>query len=345
MRNRLLKMSFILASLSILAICPGILRADVTVEHYIKSGGVGGVGAHEATNVDYIKGLKKCTNSKFKFTGKVLGFLTKENNTSAVYLVKKDILWKIDHKDKTFTQGTISLPKSKDRNEKYDSKGEKTGGKQTGEKEKKVRIVRNELKMKKTGKTKTINGFKCEEYLLTWLIETEDIETKERSKSLMTGDFWNTPETRAIKQLMKEENGFNRAYMKKLGLNIPPGFAKNFGLSILGSLQGSQGNKLTDEMKKMKGYPIVTSIKWETSGDANNNKGEAKGEEKEEAPSDIKGAIGGFFAKAAKKVIKKKSEEKGEMKTAFDSYVEIKSISTASIPNSQFTVPAGYKKK
>ncbi len=323
---------------------PAPVRADVTVKRYVEFGGVGGgMMASKSTDVDYIKGLKKCTRSHFEFTGKVLGFLSGKKDTSTVYLVKKDIVWNIDHKKKTYTQKTISIPKSKDegssrgrsdRNQRQEAKKEKE----------QVKIIKNEMKMRKTGKKKTINGYHCEEYLFTWLVETEDIETKERSKSLMTGDFWNTKVTRSIKKLQNEEKTFSLAYMKKMGFNFPPGFMKNFGLNILGSLQHAQGKNLTKEMKKMKGYPIATTIKWESSGDSAKNK-EKAGEEEEEAPKSLTGALGGFFKKSVKKLATKKEKKKGDMKTVFTSYIEIKSISTASIAGSQFQVPAGYKKR
>jgi len=51
MRNRLLKMALILASLSLLTVCPGLLHSDVTVEQYIKSGGFGGAGAQKRKGV------------------------------------------------------------------------------------------------------------------------------------------------------------------------------------------------------------------------------------------------------------------------------------------------------
>jgi len=94
-------------------------------------------------------------------------------------------------------------------------------------------VIRSEISVKETGEKKTVNGFECSRYIVTWLVETENIETKERSKTTMTNDLWNTPETKEIRTLQKEEMEYSKAYMKKLGLEMSPEDSRKLGMTAV----------------------------------------------------------------------------------------------------------------
>jgi hypothetical protein len=322
------------------------LFADVTVERDIKSDGLMGMGASKSYNKESIQGEKKHVDSKMKLTGKFLSKMSGEKKTSTVFRISKDIIWEIDHKKKTYTERTISLPKGEEPPKYSDSEGGNVE-EQGREEESKVKIIKNEFNVKNTGEKKTINGFTCSQHILTWLVETENIETKERSKSLMTTELWNTPENEKIRKLKKEEEEFNRAYLIKLGLKMRPEEMKGFGLSILGGMANASGMDLKKEFSKIKGYPIVTSVKWQSQTDGKRQDNE-KAEEEEDEGMDLSkglgGAFGGFMKKKMAKRDKKKAEEKEDMKVMFESYSEIKSITTSSLPKDLFEVPKGYKK-
>lgn len=321
------------------------LRADVTVVRATKFGGFGGMGASKSQEKESIQGVKKRVESVTSFTGSFLSKVTGEKKMVNIIRVDKDLIWDIDVKGKSYTENPISLPKS----EKSDAsmrnnKGEGRDGE--AEEEPEVRIVKNEFKVKKTGKKKKINGFSCEEYVMTWLMVTENVKTKERNKNLMTTVLWNTPETSKTKVLAKEEKNFTLAYLKKLGLDMSPGEMRSFGLSFLGNMATKSGAELKKEMSKVKGYSIATSVKWEGEPGKEEGKSKDAGDD-EEKSIDVSKGVGGMFSGLMKSVVKKKSkpEKEGEMKVVFESYTEIKSIDTSSLSKSLFQVPAGYKKK
>jgi hypothetical protein len=329
----------IVSAFLFLAILSSPCFPDVMVERTIKTGGAAAAEIHE---IDYIKGMTKRTDSKMKFTGKVVGMFTKPKDLSTIYRVDQDLIWEVNHTKKTYTERPISL--SEEERKDQSGHGEEVSKEEKVEDEREkdeVRIVRNEFSIKETGEKKTINGFPCRQYLLTWLVETENLETKERSKSIMTGDFWNAPEEKRIVQLMAEEGSFNRAYLKKLGLEMTPDDMKKFGLKIIGGMMGAMGDDLKKEMAKMKGFPIATSIKWEAEGD---RKEEPAGEEKEsvDLSKGVKGVLGGLFKKKAKESMK---EKEGDRRLIFESHTEIKSIDTSPFPGSQFEVPKEYSKE
>lgn len=323
------------------------LYADVMVERLTKSGGFKGMGASEFYEKESIQGIKKHVESKVNFTGKFLSKFAGDMKTSTIFRVDKDLIWEVNHKEKTYTERSISIPKTEEFEESSASYGgdeEEAERVSDKEDESETRIVKNELKVQETGEEKIINGFPCKQHIMTWLVETENIKTKERSKSLMTTDLWNTPETSKTERLKEEEITFGRAYLKKLGLDMSPEEMKAFGLSFMAGIVGASGLDIKKEMSKIKGYPIVMSVKWEAASEAVSGKGEkASGQEEEEI--DLSKGIGSMFGGLMNQVKKDKSKESGEMEVVFDSYTEIKSIDTSQVSKKLFEVPEGYKKR
>ena len=353
MTNRLVPcVAGLLLCLSIMS-PPRAARGDAMVERFNKSGGIKGIGASESAVVEKISGLRKHETSSVKMTGGMGGFLSKiagDMGSDVITDIDKDVVLTLDHKKKVYTERPITLPK-----EKEVPSGRPEKGKETKEDKPKVRIVRNEITVKATGEKKTINGFDCTRYIVTWLIETENIETKERSKTTMTNDLWNTSESKEIRALQKEELEFAKAYMKKLGISVSPEEAKKFGMTAvagqLGDDEPTMQKKLKglqDKMEKIKGYPIVTALKWEVEVPEGSRQAGREKAEKESEDTDLSGGIGGLLGGLAKKVAKKKTAESMEDgqkggNILFDFYSEVKRIDVSSIPSSDFTVPSGYK--
>lgn len=334
---------------------PRAALGDVTVERFNKSGGIQGIGASESAVVEKLSGSKKHETSTMKMTGAVGGFLGRvagDMGADVITNIEKDVVWTIDHKNKAYSESRITLPKEKEKTDKPAGRAKKDK-----EEKPKVRVIRSELSVKDTGEKKTINGFACSRYLVTWLIETENIETGERSKTTMTNSLWNTPETKEIRTLQKEEMEFSKAYMRRLGLDVSPEDARKFGMTAVASQFGedeqamSKGLKeLQEKMSKIKGYPIITALKWEveTSGTSRPAKDESAGKDSEDV--DVSGGIGGLLGSLAKRSVKKKAAESAKESekdgnVLFDFSSEIKRIDVSSIPSSDFEVPQGYKLK
>lgn len=329
---------------------PRSARGDVSVERFNKSGGIQGIGASESAVVEKISGLKKHETTSMKMTGSVGGFLGKitgDMGSDVVTDIDKDVVRTLDHKKKTYTERPITLPKEKE---------EPPGQTEKAKEEKsKVRVVRNEISVKDTGEKKAINGFDCKRYVVTWLIETENVETKERTKTIMTNDLWNTAETKEIRALQKEELDFAQAYVKRLGLSVSPEDARKFGMTAVAGLFGQDEQavrkklkELQEEMAKIKGYPIVTALRWEV--ELPEGARQAGGEKAKEKPEsvDLSGGIGGLLGGLAKMTAKKKTAEsakEGERnaKVLFDFYSEVRKIDVSPIPSSDFEAPSGYK--
>lgn len=329
---------------------PQVAMGDVTVERLNKSGGIQGIGATESAVVDKISGLKKHETSSVKMKGSVGGLLGKiagDMGSDVITEIDKDVVRTLDHKKKTYTEHPITLPKGKEDPSARTDKAK--------EDKPKVRIVRNEISVKDTGEKKTINGFDCNRYVVTWLIETENIETKERSKTIMTTDLWNTAETKEIRALQKEEFEFAQAYMKKLGLAVSPEDARKFGMAAVAGMFGDDEQavqkklqELQEKTANIKGYPIVTALKWEIESPETSRQAAAEKAEKKPESVELSGGIGGLLGGLAKMAAKKKvadnaKEGATDAKVLFDFYSEVKKIDVSSIAPSDFEVPSGYK--
>lgn len=332
---------------------PGAARADVTVERFIKSGGFGGVGASEGTSTDRISGLKKRSASTMQMTGKIGGLLGKfggDMGTDEIILVEEDRVVTMNHKKKTYTERTITLPQGEEDTDYQAGTGTEDSSGYEEEEKRNVRVVRNEVTVTQTGEKKPIGAFECERYMVTWIVETEDLDTKERATSTMITDLWNTPETKQTRALQEEENAFNQAYLEKVGIDIPPQKMKRFGLMAVAGMLGADHDEMEEKMKELEkkfstieGFSIASSVTWKTSSTAQQ---EQQGEEAEEI--DMSEGFGGLLSGFAKKVAKKSAEKKedsGEGTVIFSSYTEIRQIDTSTVPNTEFLVPEGYARK
>jgi hypothetical protein len=361
---------FVLGSIPLLALLmTDAVYGDVTVERFFKTSGFGGMGASESSQVTQISGIKKREKDAMKMTGSFGKLVTKmagEMESDSITDINKDAIWALDHKKKTYTEQKISAAKEAMAKAKEESQPtQKPAAKEepAQKEEPKVKVIRNEFSVKATGEKKNINGFECTQYVLTWLVETEDLETKGRAKNIMTTELWNTSETKEIKQLQSEENAFNLAYLKKLGLEMSAQEIQQFGLAMMGGMLGGDektmeknAKALKEKLSQIKGYNIATSVKWEHESDQMKKQQaeEAKVEEEEEESedTDVSSGLGGIMSGLAKKAMKdkmkekekaKEAEKKGKENVVFDSYLEIKKISTGSIPQTEFEIPAGYK--
>ena len=322
--------------------------ADVTVERTMKSAGFGGFGASDSTMVEKTSGLRRRQVTAMKMTG-FIGKMAGDLGSDEITDIQKDAVWKLDHKKKTYTESKITQPLPKGEQE--------TGGKtERAEKQEKptVRVVRNEITVKETGEKKTIGEYPCARYVITWVVETENIETGERGESTMTTDLWTTAETAEIKQLQKEEREYTQAWLKKIGWDLTDKETQQMGLSMVGALIGGDeasfkkgAKEVAEKMSKIQGYPIATGIKWQVKSSG----GAAKqgGGEGAEGVPDISKGFGGLMSALGKKVAKGGGESGASggangAKAVFDTYMEIRKISTASLPDSDFAPPAGYKK-
>ncbi len=283
--------------------------ADVAVTRLIREGGAGTPTTHE---IDYFKDTMKRTDTKMKTTGKTFGMLLWPKDLSIIYRPDRDMVWEVNHARKTYRERPLSLYTWGDESGADPWRGGALSGGGTGEgRQGNTGVVRSEIHVEKTGDKRTINGFLCSLYVLTWLVETEEEKTKSREKLLMTGNFWNAQGYEKIQDVTAAEDRFERAYLEKTGLVMTPGDMRKFGLWVLPEAAGLDGTDLKAGLEKMEGYAVLTTIKWE-------------------ARRETGGEHGG---------------EGGNLQTLFEFRGEIKTIDGTVLPESHFAVPKDYTKE
>jgi hypothetical protein len=309
--------------------------ADVTLETVIKSDGLKGLGAHEGITVSRIQGLKMAESNSTKFTGAILSRLSGGTDKTTITRVDKGVIWELDARAKSYTELVITpfqMPES----------GKK------GEEKPRMRVTKSEFTVEKTGASETINGFPCEEYILHWLVEMEDLETKTTMKNSMESRLWTTPETAAIRKMNEEQNAFGSAYMKKVGINMSSGEMKQLGMEALAAGGASQKEinkefaRLKKEMAKLKGYPIRTVVAWQTKGESAPQAAKRDSPEGDNPAMALGKLFGGLKGTLGRKMGGGESKPPASEGPLFSSTAEVRSIQIDSIPASVFELPPGY---
>jgi len=318
---------------------------DATIESTIKSSGFKGMGALEGAATKRYQGGKMWDSSSSKFTGAILSRIAGGSESATVTRVDKGVYWVLDPKNKTYTERPIEAFKK-----------DETGKERQEQEKAKVRVTKSEFSVKKTGASETINGFPCEEYLVTWLLEMEDIETKAKSRSTMNNNLWTTPETATIRKVQAEEKAFHKAYAQKLGLQISPEEAKQLGIETFAAMSGASKQeiekgfaKVREEMAKIKGYPIRTVVNWSVEGEkpaGAEKEGSSSSESSSQTPTSVGGFLSGLSKTITQKVMKDQSSGSGQKEGgSFSSTYEVKAISADSVPADVFEIPSGFSKK
>jgi hypothetical protein len=331
------RIRFIVAGL-LLFLTGSVALADVTLETVTKSGGFKGIGAHDGITIARIQGLKMAESNTTKFTGAILSRLAGGDEKVTITRVDKGVIWEINAKDKSYTETAIEpfQPPA--------SENQKEGKPRT-------RVTKSEVTVKKTGASETINGFPCEEYLVNWLMDIEDMETKRTMKNNMTMRLWTTPETAAIRKLQKEQESFSAAFMKKMGMKMSPAEMKKFGMDALAASGASQkemnyeAGRLKNNMAKVKGFPIRTVVEWKTAGDDAPQAAAQDSADAGQATASIGKLFGGLKGAIGRTIGTEESQKPQAEGSALSSTTEVKSIQVDSIPSSSFEIPEGYVRK
>jgi hypothetical protein len=343
----------LLLTLGFMAVAVAPAWADVVIERYSRSDGVGGVGAFENTIVQATAATAQREENHLKFTGAFMSAVQRMagmGGSIRITRLDRDVVWTLDPEKKTYTERPLSARGERERPSPTQPGPGDPRAKDKGEPSDVV-ITKNEFKVEKTGASKAINGFPCEEYLMTWLVETKNTKTGETGKSLMTNHLWTTPETPEIRAAQAEEQAYSRAYLKKISLDISPAEAQKFlaGLRGVGEEEQQKAlSKLGGELSKVQGFTIVTDLTWtgEGSGGEAREGGAPRSGGGQASMNEMMGQLGKLFGGGQKKSGSEPAAGgEGKKGSLFNLYSEVKSIRTVPADPTRFEVPAGFTLK
>jgi len=308
-----------------------------------------GFGKYTTIETQKITGDKKRTDSDNSFkgeglTGRIAAKLfLKSGEEGEIIDLPEMTIYRMDHKKKEYWESKIEKMEVTEMTQT--EADEPAQEEEYAIEESDIRIIRSVFKVDDTGEKKKVNNFPSEKYTIMWVTEWENIHTSEKGTDSLFTIVWTTLPTNEMEKAQEEEMNFNKAYMESMGMEVDELQNEILGLnwlSILNKMSQKEGGKsssepdVAKEMKKIKGYPVVVDGNYYVI-----RPGEKKSEEGEAEVTDVKKRFGRF----AKKAFKKKTKKKKEIAPAFSYYTELIEFSTLTVSESEFQVPANYKKK
>ena len=326
------------------------VRADVTIKRTSTMKGMAGILDADVKSVDCIKSDKSCNDAESHFTSGIMKFATggKATKTTSIARLDKDVMWQVNHQDKSYTEMTFAQMRAMMDSLKTAMAGKKgKSGIDTSE----VTFAPPKFDVKKTGVKETISGYPCEQSILTMTVEGTNKKTGDKFEMVTTMDMMLTQGAPGG----QEYEQFGRKMAEKMGFSMDASSAQSM-MSALGAY-GIDAKKLAEEAAKMKGFPMRQIVRFAGQGgqfasadSARNSQSNAK-----ESTSEEKSGGNDMATKALSSLFGKKKGDKGKSgETAskeppdnaiFKMTTEVTEISTSPVPDAQFEIPAGYKLK
>ncbi|MBS1857643.1 MAG: hypothetical protein JST11_19900 [Acidobacteria bacterium] len=204
-----------------------------------------------------------------------------------------------------------------------------------------------------TGKSKAVNGLDAKEMILKMEMETTDAKTGQKGSMLITTDMWLAPGVPGY----QEVRDFHKRMAEKL--NWTPG-----GNMFMQNPQIAEGMaQVAKEMSKLDGVPVEQQIVMGMAGQAGAEGAQQQQQQAQqqqqpqEKPSlggALGGALGGRFGLGRKKSSAQQQQTdntqaqggggSGQPGSLIEMTTVMSGFSNAGVGDSDFTVPAGFKK-
>ncbi|MFQ6003131.1 MAG: hypothetical protein ACE5KJ_05230 [Candidatus Zixiibacteriota bacterium] len=308
-----------------------VSQADVTYKQKTTSSGTLAFGGSETQTTVWLKGDKQKTITQTKFTGKLSKFMPKKAGQNVqITRLDKELIWNIDPDKKKYTETSFEEMKKM-----YEVMEEAIPEAESLETEEEM-VPEPKVEVSVSGKKKKIGGYPCEQVIVKMTMEGEDEESGEKQTFIITNEMWLTKDFPAQKEIKEFENKMSQ----KLGME------QGYGEDILSAFTQFRIDidQLSDEMKKVEGFPILQTITMEAEGEKMKAETESSLEEEEEEGEEdieekaLKGLAKGLFGK-------KEKEKKKEGSIILSITTEVTEVKTGKINDSEFEVPAGFEKE
>lgn len=300
-----------------------------------------------------IEGNQSLLDSKKKFKGKGLmgGIMAKTvlrpGHTAKAVSLDNQTIMHVNHNKQTFRM----FPLEQIDWEEHEGAGQTERENYEEEREESnIRIIKNEFTVHKTGKNKTINKFPSNEFLITWVVVWEDVDSGDKGTDSLSTHVWTTQLNAEMKKAQQEEMEFNLKYAKKIGIDIDEQSSEMLGTQWMNMFRAlnpganrdynTDSEKWKSELQKIKGYPVLTNGKYYAL--RIEQKEEPEEEVKEDKP-DYRNPTKLFGSIMKKSFGKKKTKKSGSKRVADFTYrTELIKLENASVPAASFQPPAGY---
>lgn len=309
-----------------------ILEPEIPVfryEQYVHNEGFRGKFASETHDTVMVTPDRKKTDSTFKWTGAILGKLTKEKHTAEIVRLDKDLIWQIDLNKMSYLERPIQkvVLNSTMAETVYVEECEKCTVK-TG--------------IKRTGAKKVVNGYDAEQVILTLTSNCAGkADNESAGNTTLTLEVWLAPGVVTGSEL----EAFDTAYAKKVGMDNQ--MVQAVGDALLKAFPSVK--QLALMMKDLRGYPILNILSVENDQYLKKAEEERKrkaGEETKEGGSSPTDMLTGFLSNK----FKENQEEKQKQENVKWGNViwrvswESRNFQKTSLTASEFNLEEGLKK-
>ncbi|MBL8287281.1 MAG: hypothetical protein JNL85_04790 [Rubrivivax sp.] len=327
----------------------------------LSSDGLAGFFPFEGTSSTYTRADMKRDETTLKGTGTVSRFLMSNSGHATITRLDRKLVYGLDIPRAEYTACPLTgcaqpAPPPQQREPQQPGSSR--------EPECKMKVASNTFNVKPTAQRKAINGFDTEQYAVDWTVAFED-PNKRRSTFQLTMDLWTTPVTPALRDAMAMEANYARAAVAAYtaaersaaagaggagpgGGVLPQQFMdmmnRYFGQSMTAADRAALFN-IGRQMERIKGQPIVTTLRLFFSGNACGGAEEGSAGAGGAGPGGIAGAISGLFGRGSSSSSGGASSAAGGDKPLLSFTQEVKAWKVEPVRDSQFVPPPQFKRR
>lgn len=329
------------------------------MEVKVVSHGIKGLVPYEGTTRTWTRSDMQREDSTVKGTGTFTRFVVGTTDDARIVRLDRKLVWDLEPKEKRYTECPLKgcvVPAVERPPEKKPAEPRKAEPK-ASEPDCRLKIANASFTVKPSGEKKAINGFDTEQYQVAWLVTLADQAAK-KSNSTLVVNVWTTPYTQPLKDAMAVESAYAKGFANALAgiiardekTRVVPEEAQRMIEGYLSRYMTPADRaaflKAGRELEKIKGYPVLTELTWNVTGDACANVETARSSPEAGGTSSVPTSVGGAVSSVASWFARKKSDEKAQeiADAAILSFsVEVKAHSVQSIQDSTFLPPRGYQ--
>ena len=314
-------------------------QATAVLESLVTSQGIAGFFPFEGTSLTYTRPTMRREENSFKGTGTLSRFVVGSNADANIVRLDRKLVYKLDAKRAEYTEcpltGCVKPGAQKPPPEKQPE-----APRASRDDSCKMRVASNNFDVKASGARRAINGFDTEQFTATWTVVLED-GNKRRSTSLLNAEFWTTAPTPAMRQAQAIELAYARAAATEVRGLMPEQVQRAMSAFLQNSL--SAGDKsalfnLAKQFEKVRGQPILTTVRWGYSGEACGGAATGGGASSGAPAGGIAGLLGGLAGS------KGAGNSNAEPSTLISISHEVRRYGVEPVRDSQFVPPPNYRR-
>lgn len=329
------------------------VHPTAVIETHVSSNGLKGMFPFETNERRYVRADMSRDENTFKGTGTFSGFLVNmfgPNEDAVIARLDRDRRWTIDLRKKQYTEcplkGCVKPEKPAQGAPEAKQQKQPEAKREPGCV---MHVARKHFSVTPSGQKRDINGFPATEYRVAWIVTLRDAKGRDSTSSLKI-DTWTTPLTRSMREALRVQQAYDRAYARALrersaprsrdvSQPLPPEVDKAI-LGYIGQLSAHDRAQLTAvgrELRRIKGHPVSMRVDWDYAGNACAEEKPAASSQPEGSKSFMSGLTSIFSSN-------KDSGEKGGGEPLFSMTYEIKALRMDNVHDGEFVVPKGYKR-